>query len=284
MGTIEKQLQALVDLAEGDEGPGAILGIAAPHLGVDWKGASGAFKRGGRKRLKATDGFRIASMSKTFTATLVMQLVERGKLSLDARLGEFFSEGLRSQSSSACIRNHAGASTQPHRRAVGLRAERRMGARVAQRTWSVSSPGCDSGLGDQPRRASGRSRCRTRLFRYRLRDSRARPATGYRRCVQDSVQAPHIQTVGDGTDLAGGARGTANVAVTLVFGPLGRAATQRKRRLGRGRARIDGGGPCSIHARPVSGCRAGFAIESRSNAGNGTDSEPSIRSRRRHPP
>ena len=90
MGAIEKQLQALVDLAVGDEGPGAILGVAAPPLGVDWKGASGVFKRGGRKRLKEADGFRIASMSKTFTATLLMQLVVQGKLSLDAHLSDFF--------------------------------------------------------------------------------------------------------------------------------------------------------------------------------------------------
>ncbi len=90
MNGIDKQLQALVDLAVGEDGPGAILGVTAPQSDVDWKGASGAFKRGARKRLKAADGFRIASMSKTFTATLVMQLVEQRKLSLDARLGDFF--------------------------------------------------------------------------------------------------------------------------------------------------------------------------------------------------
>ncbi len=90
MKAIEQELQALVALAVGDAGPGAILGVTAPHLGLDWKGASGVFKRDARKRLKATDGFRIASMSKTFTATLVMQLVEQGRLSLDARLRDFF--------------------------------------------------------------------------------------------------------------------------------------------------------------------------------------------------
>lgn len=90
MNPIEQQLQSLADLAEGPDGPGAILAVTAPHRDVDWKGASGAFKRDGRKHLKVTDGFRIASMSKTFTATLVMQLVEQGKISLDARLADFF--------------------------------------------------------------------------------------------------------------------------------------------------------------------------------------------------
>lgn len=90
MKSIEQQLQAVTDLAIGEDGPGAILAVTAPHRGIDWQGASGVFKRDGRKRLRATDGFRIASMSKTFTATLLMQLVEKGKLSLDARLAEFF--------------------------------------------------------------------------------------------------------------------------------------------------------------------------------------------------
>lgn len=90
MKVVEKQLQALVDLAVGEDGPGAILGVRAPLSGVHWKGASGVFKRNARKKLKATDGFRIASMSKTFTATLLMQLVEQGKLSLDAHLRDFF--------------------------------------------------------------------------------------------------------------------------------------------------------------------------------------------------
>jgi len=87
---IERELQALVDRACGADGPGAILAVRAPLVGIDWRGASGSFARGARKRLKATDGFRIASMSKTFTATLIMQLVERGELELDARLTEFF--------------------------------------------------------------------------------------------------------------------------------------------------------------------------------------------------
>ena len=89
-GPIERELQALVDRACGDDGPGAILAVSAPLKGVDWRRASGTFARGARKALKPSDGFRIASMSKTFTATLIMQLVERGELTLDARLGELF--------------------------------------------------------------------------------------------------------------------------------------------------------------------------------------------------
>ncbi|HET6473258.1 MAG TPA: hypothetical protein VFG38_15540, partial [Pseudomonadales bacterium] len=73
--SIERELDALVAAACGTDGPGAILAVAAPLRDVDWRGASGTFARGMRKKLKPTDGFRIASMSKTFTANLVMQLV-----------------------------------------------------------------------------------------------------------------------------------------------------------------------------------------------------------------
>jgi D-alanyl-D-alanine carboxypeptidase len=89
MNDIEKELTTLVGRAVGDDGPGAILAVIAPHRDVAWRGAAGTFARDARKRLKASDGFRIASMSKTFTATLVMQLVEQGKLALSARLSEF---------------------------------------------------------------------------------------------------------------------------------------------------------------------------------------------------
>ncbi len=284
MGTIEKQLQALVDLAEGDEGPGAILGIAAPHLGVDWKGASGAFKRGGRKRLKATDGFRIASMSKTFTATLVMQLVERGKLSLDARLGDFFPKDFvrrvhprASAITLAHLLNHTAGlwdfalSEEWGRELLGEPGVFRHPDVILDWAISHGAPAGEVGaghvysdtgyviLGHVLQRVTGvayKTLCRRRIFKPLAMEQ---------------------------TWLEGHEEPT-NVSVTFVFGPLGWAATQRKRRLGRRRARIDGGGPCSIHARPVSRCRAGFAVESRSNAGNGTDAEPSIRPRRRHPP
>ncbi len=42
--------------------------------------------------INATTRFRIGSISKTFTAILIMQLIEEGKLSLDTRLDVFFSE------------------------------------------------------------------------------------------------------------------------------------------------------------------------------------------------
>lgn len=82
--------EAITARGSGGDGPGMLLGVHAPLRGIAWQGAAGHFARGARKRLQPGDGFRIASMSKVFTATLVMQLVQRGKLALDARLPEFF--------------------------------------------------------------------------------------------------------------------------------------------------------------------------------------------------
>jgi D-alanyl-D-alanine carboxypeptidase len=86
----ESQLTDLVKRASGIDGPGAIIGVSMPLHGIEWQGAAGTFARGSDTPLRASDGFRIASMSKTFTATLVMRYVEAGKLRLDATLDAYF--------------------------------------------------------------------------------------------------------------------------------------------------------------------------------------------------
>ncbi len=90
MDDIERRLTDLVDRAAGDRGPGAILSVVMPLHGIDWRGAAGCVDRAGSRALTTDDGFRIASMSKTFTATLVMRCVEAGTLALDAKLTDFF--------------------------------------------------------------------------------------------------------------------------------------------------------------------------------------------------
>ena len=282
MKAIEQELQAVVDLAVGDAGPGAILGVTAPHLGLEWKGASGAFKRDTRKRLKANDGFRIASMSKTFTATLVMQLVEQGRLSLDARLRDFFPmEFVRR------VHPRASAITLAHL----LNHTAGLWDFAMSEAWGAELRG-DPGRFRHPdailewavtHGATGRRRwCRTHLFRHRLRDSRPRSAAGYRCCVQDAVPAPHIQTVANGTDLARRPRETADYVVALVFRPMGRTAIERQRGLGGGWPRVDRGRSCAIRSRAISRRGARFAGEPRPDAGNRADAESSIWIRCRH--
>ncbi|MEQ8485271.1 MAG: serine hydrolase domain-containing protein [Pseudomonadales bacterium] len=72
----------------------ALLGVSAPLHGVRWRGAVGPFARGEDRAAAADDGFRIASMSKTFTATLLMMEVETGRLHLTDRLDRFFPKDL----------------------------------------------------------------------------------------------------------------------------------------------------------------------------------------------
>ena len=90
MADVERDLTSLLERAIGEDGPGAILGLSLPLHGIEWQGAAGHFARGSERPLQPGDGFRIASMSKTFTATLVMRCVEAGTLRLEATLDEFF--------------------------------------------------------------------------------------------------------------------------------------------------------------------------------------------------
>jgi D-alanyl-D-alanine carboxypeptidase len=90
MTTICDRLAAIVERAAGGDGPGALLAVSCASRGIDWHGAAGRFARGSDRPLAIDDGFRIASMTKTFTATLVMRLVEAGRLGLEARLHDFF--------------------------------------------------------------------------------------------------------------------------------------------------------------------------------------------------
>jgi len=61
--------------------PGVALAVRTPRL--TWSGAAGLADRAGRTKLTAAAGFRIASVTKTFTAAAILRLVEEGKLGLD---------------------------------------------------------------------------------------------------------------------------------------------------------------------------------------------------------
>jgi D-alanyl-D-alanine carboxypeptidase len=61
--------------------PGAALTVRAPTL--FWSGAAGVHRRGSRTPLAPDATFRIASLTKTFTAAAILRLVEEGRLALD---------------------------------------------------------------------------------------------------------------------------------------------------------------------------------------------------------
>ena len=67
--------------------PGAILHVRSPRLGR-WTGAAGLGQVTPAVPMRVGDRFRAGSILKPFVSTVLLQLVERGRLSLDARLPE----------------------------------------------------------------------------------------------------------------------------------------------------------------------------------------------------
>src|SRR4051812_24387818 len=71
--------------------PGVALAVRAP--GFSWSGAAGDADRTTRKPLTPRAPFRIASVTKTFTAAAILRLAEDGKLGLDDPIAHHLSPG-----------------------------------------------------------------------------------------------------------------------------------------------------------------------------------------------
>ena len=87
-----KEIHGLVDrIMAKEQVPGIIAGI--------WEGekkplivAKGMADRDRGTPIQATDRYRIASVTKTFTAAVVLQLIDQGRIRFDDRLDRFFPE------------------------------------------------------------------------------------------------------------------------------------------------------------------------------------------------
>ena len=91
--TTGERLQALIEQAAADA-PGVLLAVHAPLHGLDWAGAAGKSSLEGGQMLGVDAGFRIASMSKTFTGVLVAQLMERGALALSDSISDYLPQDI----------------------------------------------------------------------------------------------------------------------------------------------------------------------------------------------
>ncbi|MCC5602094.1 serine hydrolase domain-containing protein [Nostoc favosum] len=80
---LAEQLQASLDQARGNI-PGAAVAIISPK--VTWFGASGVADIATDTQLQPSDRFQIGSITKTFVATTILQLVEEGILGLEDTL------------------------------------------------------------------------------------------------------------------------------------------------------------------------------------------------------
>ncbi len=79
---ISSELQTLLDEAVAQKKiPGAVIYISTPK--GKWLRASGVSNLEEKTPMNPTDGFSIASMSKTFVSVVVLQLVSEGKLDLN---------------------------------------------------------------------------------------------------------------------------------------------------------------------------------------------------------
>lgn len=83
-------IQASLDSSLDEIGvPGAAVAVVSPE-GAVWKGASGISDIQNNTAMTPDLKFRIGSLTKTFTAVVILQLVQEAKLSLDQTLDSLF--------------------------------------------------------------------------------------------------------------------------------------------------------------------------------------------------
>lgn len=69
--------------------PGLIIGIWAPDMGYTYLKAKGYADLSKKTPMQVTDLFRIASVTKTYTAVMILQLVDEGKIGLEDTIDKF---------------------------------------------------------------------------------------------------------------------------------------------------------------------------------------------------
>jgi len=93
LGKVSQELQTLVDSVINPDGEdpihNAVLLVEGP--GIKWKGAAG-MADGGREPMTADHKIKTASIGKTFTATVILQLMEEGRLNLDDTIDEYLDD------------------------------------------------------------------------------------------------------------------------------------------------------------------------------------------------
>ncbi|WP_282043476.1 serine hydrolase domain-containing protein [Winogradskyella flava] len=83
--------QTILDKATANTS-GISMTIIAPNLHITWSGASGFDSKTEDKKLEANQPFRIASITKTFTAAAILRLVEMEKLNINDPIETYISE------------------------------------------------------------------------------------------------------------------------------------------------------------------------------------------------
>lgn len=90
---LDENLQAFVNqAAPRSSNMGMIFSV--PHMNYRYVDARGVANAQSGGLMSSSTPFRTASMSKTFTATVVLQLIEEGYFSLDSQLGELLNSAI----------------------------------------------------------------------------------------------------------------------------------------------------------------------------------------------
>ncbi len=86
---VEAQLQGLLDrlLRDNPTAPGIEMHVEAPALCLSWAGAAGLIDRESGRPLTPDNPFRVASITKQFTAVSILRLIEEGRFTLEDALG-----------------------------------------------------------------------------------------------------------------------------------------------------------------------------------------------------
>jgi D-alanyl-D-alanine carboxypeptidase len=80
-------VEGLLDSVQAEGTPGAVVYVSTPNWAGTWTRGTADLETG--RPVAASDTFRIASISKTFTATVILQLADEGFLSLESPLSDF---------------------------------------------------------------------------------------------------------------------------------------------------------------------------------------------------
>jgi D-alanyl-D-alanine carboxypeptidase len=89
--TLLDQMQAVTDsIIENTHVPGVVALVVDHKLGIDWVYTAGLSDIPNKKPMDPSYTFRIGSNTKTMTGTVLLQLVEEGKLELEDKLSEYF--------------------------------------------------------------------------------------------------------------------------------------------------------------------------------------------------
>jgi D-alanyl-D-alanine carboxypeptidase len=86
---VEAALNAIIDQSWAQQTPGIQVGLWVPGRG-EWKIAKGLSNIARNKPMRIGMQQPIGSITKTMTGTLILQLVEEGKMSLNDRLSKWF--------------------------------------------------------------------------------------------------------------------------------------------------------------------------------------------------